>query len=292
MPDRPGVGTRVALVGVTVLALLAVVALASRGGLGGDAVGGASPSASLLDWSFSIFLVAYVLTIPFVVYALWFRRRTLARGPKQPRRWTANVVGFLLFLALALAISKLRDSRGALEGVKAPPAIGSNRRTTTAIDLTREPRFQWPVVVVTALLALAAFAAWYRLRRRRSAGRAPLLVGEELAHALDDAIDDVRAEQDPRRAVIKAYARLEAILGAHGLPRDPAEAPYEYLGRTLRRLDASAASVSGLTALFERAKFSLHEIGPELREQAIDALVAVRDELRAAAAEPEAVPAE
>jgi hypothetical protein len=41
--------------------------------------------------------------------------------------------------------------------------------------------------------------------------------------------------------------------------------------------------VTRLTDLFERAKFSQHEIGLELREQAIDALAAVRDELRHAA---------
>jgi hypothetical protein len=38
--------------------------------------------------------------------------------------------------------------------------------------------------------------------------------------------------------------------------------------------------VARLTALFERAKFSHHEIGSELKEEAIEALVAVRDELR------------
>ena len=33
-------------------------------------------------------------------------------------------------------------------------------------------------------------------------------------------------------------------------------------------------------ALFERAKFSAHDIGPSLKEDAIEALVSVRDELR------------
>jgi len=82
--------------------------------------------------------------------------------------------------------------------------------------------------------------------------------------------------------VIKAYARVEAILAAYGLPRDPAETPYEFLARSLTRLDASRSAVSRLTDLFERAKFSLHEIDPAMREDAIDALTAVRDELRGA----------
>jgi hypothetical protein len=37
-----------------------------------------------------------------------------------------------------------------------------------------------------------------------------------------------------------------------------------------------------LTALFERAKFSTHQIDPGMKNDAIDALVTVRDELRAA----------
>ena len=36
----------------------------------------------------------------------------------------------------------------------------------------------------------------------------------------------------------------------------------------------------GLTELFRVAKFSAHSLGPGDKEQAIDALVAVRDELR------------
>jgi hypothetical protein len=229
MPDRPGVGARLALVGLGVLALLAVVALASRGDLGGGAIGGPAPSASLLDWSFSIFLVAYALTIPFVVYALWFRRRAMARGPRQRHKnWLGNVVTFLVFLGLALAISELRRSHGNGTSLRTPPSIDATTgTTTTGVTAVREPAFQWPVVVVTAVLALAALGAWYWARRRRGPLRAKVLVGEELARALDDAIDDVRAETDPRRAVIKAYARMEAILGAHGLPREPAEAPYE-----------------------------------------------------------------
>jgi hypothetical protein len=82
---------------------------------------------------------------------------------------------------------------------------------------------------------------------------------------------------------------MEHALAGVGLPRDPAEAPFEYVARALESLDASAAAAERLTALFEWAKFSQHEPGPEMRDEAVDALVAVRDELRRPAAE--AVPA-
>jgi len=283
MRERTSVGTRLALVGTGVLALLAVVSLASRGRLGGGGVSGPAPSASLLDYAFSIFLVAYVLSIPFVVYALWFQRRTRTRGERKKGLWIGNLLTFLVFLAIAVAIAIMRRSRGLGEHLQAPPSIGSSTGgTTTGGPQSGEPEFQWVVAAVTAVLVLAGAAAWWWARRRRGSLREPLGVGEELALALDDAIDDVRVEPDPRRAVIKAYARVEAILAAYGLPRDPAETPYEFLARSLTRLDASRSAVSRLTDLFERAKFSLHEIDPAMREDAIDALTAVRDELRGA----------
>ena len=76
-----------------------------------------------------------------------------------------------------------------------------------------------------------------------------------------------------------AYARMEQALGRAGLPRNAAEAPFEYVERALQSLDTSAESARRLTALFERAKFSHHEPEPEMRDEAIDALLAVRDEL-------------
>ena len=55
----------------------------------------------------------------------------------------------------------------------------------------------------------------------------------------------------------------------------------EYVERALLSLDTSAAAVRRLTDLFEWARFSQHEPEPSMRDDAVDALVAVRDELRA-----------
>jgi hypothetical protein len=49
----------------------------------------------------------------------------------------------------------------------------------------------------------------------------------------------------------------------------------------LTELRVSEDAVTKLTALFERAKFSEHEIRPEAKDEAIDALVELRDQLRA-----------
>ena len=110
------------------------------------------------------------------------------------------------------------------------------------------------------------------------------MLAAAVAQAVDESLDDLRAEPDSRKAVIAAYARLERVLAAHGLPRDPAEAPLEYLGRILAQLSVSDRAVRALTDLFEEAKFSQHAVGPEMKEQAIEALQTVRDDLLAAEA--------
>jgi len=274
---------RLALVGVATLALLGVVALASRGGIGG---GGTAPKppASLLDYGFSIFIVLYFVSIPFTIWLYFTHGRAVRAGGSAPRGrgLLTNIAIFVAFVAAALAIIQVRRSHGTQPTIQFPKPVALGEQPKKAADEERAPDFQWSVVAGLGVL-VAAGVGWYVVQRcRRAARPARLGLSAELAVALDDAIDDVRAETDPRRAVIKAYARMEAVLGAHGLPRDPAEAPYEYLARALDAVDASAGSVERLTDLFERAKFSQHEIPASMRDDAIEALTAVRDELRGA----------
>ncbi len=145
------------------------------------------------------------------------------------------------------------------------------------------PHFLWNEVAVVAglLVLLGAIFALTRPKRKPKAwfGAAP----EEVAAALDESLDDLRTEPDLRRAIVAAYARMEKALGVAGLPRRPAEAPLEYVERALLELDTSGPSVGRLTDLFEWARFSQHEPEPSMRDEAVDALEAVRDELRAPA---------
>jgi hypothetical protein len=97
---------------------------------------------------------------------------------------------------------------------------------------------------------------------------------------LDETLDDLRAEADPRRAIIAAYARLERVLAANGIARRASETSDEYLARVLSNLELDSGAVERLTALFERAKFSQHDVDTAMKEEAIGALEQARDELR------------
>ena len=171
-------------------------------------------------------------------------------------------------------------------------AIGS--AGTLPIDTATQPtsgrlrvrgRRGCPVLITLGLILLAVVAYWYAGRaRKRARGELHTGLAAAVAQAVDESLDDLRAEPDPRRAVIAAYARLERVLAAHGLPRKPAEAPMEYLGRMLAELSVSDRAARALTDLFERAKFSQHAVGAEMKDEAIDALQTVRDDLLAAKA--------
>ncbi|MGL6278901.1 MAG: DUF4129 domain-containing protein, partial [Gaiella sp.] len=183
-----------------------------------------------------------------------------------------------------------------LPGLDGVPAIADKQRGRY------EPEFTpWPVVIVGVLLLAVAVTIVLR-RRAQHASRAQDGADQPetaLADVLDETLDDLRAEADPRRAVIAAYARMEEALAAVGLPRRAAEAPEEYLARVLGALEVSRDGAGRLTDLFTWARFSGHDVRPEMKTESIDTLERVRDELRAvvrrreaeAAARLEGVPA-
>jgi hypothetical protein len=144
-------------------------------------------------------------------------------------------------------------------------------------------RFDWaPVIVVSTLVLLALAAGLWLVRERRRTEPERGEMAAELAVALERTIADLRAEPDPRTAVIAAYAQMEHALAGVGLQRRADEAPREYLGRVLPEVGAQTASVERLTGLFERAKFSPHAIDAAMKDEAIDALESLRDDLRSA----------
>jgi hypothetical protein len=285
-------GRNALLTTLGIVTLVAVVAIASRGSTPAGGAGARRPTDTLLDILLSLYVVALVAGAIFFLYLLALRRTTMSQpGGGRQRSWRSTA-GLLLLVGAALLLARDLSSRR-LEGltVTLPTAPGAGAGTPAASDKeVYEAEFAWlPVSITLALLAVAVFGFWWSGRsRRRARGELGNPLADALEAALDESLDDLRAEPDPRRAVIAAYARLERVLASHGLPRKTSEAPLEYLSRMLGGLSVSPPAARRLTDLFERAKFSQHAVGPEMKEQAIDALVRVRDDLAAARALAEA----
>lgn len=283
-PKDPGLGAiRAGGAVVAVVVLLGIVALAAAGA--GPATGGADrgiaePLTTL------IFVIAAIWVAALLVASPMMTGMTLTGGQPRPRRWHGNVFAAVIFFSLVIgALFLLRRLRGGGEGLLGvnPPA----RPRPTTEPGQRVPQLDpaavdWLVVglvFAAALIGFAILAAIVVRPRGRTMGE--LEARKELEQMLDDTLDDLQREPDPRKAVIGAYARMERSLSLYGLPRRAAEAPLEYLGRVIADLTGSGSAARRLTRLFERAKFSEHAIDRAMKEEAIGAVVAVRDDLRA-----------
>jgi hypothetical protein len=280
-----------------VLLALVAVALAARGSTPTGTNRTRRPSDTLVDVLFSLYIVVLVGGACLVVYMLVLHRHVRAEEGNARRQTLLETV---LIWALLLGVGLLAAKRLAeWEGIQRTPLTdlfrnATHEQTQPAAAAGRSPEFSWLPVLVTVGLIVLALGAWWVAGRARKQARGEFRLGlaQAVVEAVDESLDDLRAETDPRRAVIAAYARLERVLANHGVARRPSEAPLEYLARILASLQVGDEAVATLTHLFERAKFSQHAVGPEMKEQAISALVTVRDELLVARALARKVQAE
>ncbi len=285
-------GTALTLLGVT--AALALVAIAARGETPLGRGGGRRAGDLFYDTLLSLFMLLMLAGVGLFLYLLLLRKDALIKAgdPRARRRPVRSLVVYGLFLAALFAVIRLLQARNP-RGITIPSLApgGTATSTNAAADPNAyRPEFAWlPVGIVLLVVALGLLAAWWSARaRKRARGVREPTFAEELADVLAETLDDLRAEADPRRAVIGAYARLERALAASGVARRPAEAPLEYLARVLGELQVTPSAARRLTLLFERAKFSQHEIGPQMKDDAIAALETIQAELRAAELQAEA----
>lgn len=291
-----GRGRRALLAVGVAVALLAAVAIASSGNTPTGDGGVRRPADRLLDVFISLYLVALPLGGLFLLVSFVLKRGSdlseRASGRARRGRGAGLAVSALFFLGVAGLVKVLADRVGEDQDQSLQPLPGSGETTAGGSQASDAYKPEFAPLGVALVLAVvgASVLAWYlseRARRRRL-GAGPPPLGLVLADVLDETVDDLRAESDPRRAVVAAYARLERTLSAYGLPRRPSEAPEEYLARILADLEVGRLAARRLTTLFETAKFSRHEVDETMRDEAIAALEAVRQDLRAAEARAEA----
>jgi hypothetical protein len=273
---------------IVVTALLAVVAIAAHGRpLDSSSRGHGGLPGSFWDYTYTtIVILAVPILLAGVLAALYVRPARKKRRPFWQSMLRTVVICVLIVGFEALLIHRLNLRHLRLHSPHSPAESGqpgAEGQHGQHVSGRQHLQFQWDeLAIVLTLLFVLAVAVVIALRRSRpDRGTLDAIAPEVLAAALDESLDDLRNDPDLRRAIIAAYSRMETALAAAGLPRDPAEAPFEYVERALVSLDTSVASVRRLTDLFEWARFSHHEPEPSMRDDAVDALVAVRDELRA-----------
>ena len=277
---------RLALIGV-VAVLLAVVAWAVTGVQTGGASGSARTMSPGVSGTLAAILAAawgagVVVTI---VLVRRLRRRLAedAEGldPRPPVPWWVTMVAWLIVAAVFLMLLvTFRNGQDRQPRTPAPTAAPGDLTSGTPEDQRRPSA--WVIVGFIAGAAAAAAALAFAARRQApiEEDREPL--PELLRHVVgvvDDSINDIERDPDPRRAIIRAYARMEAVLARGGIPRRPSETPLEYIDGALRTLAIPAAPARSLTDLFEIARFSDRPIDISMKRRAIDCLLDIRSAL-------------
>jgi hypothetical protein len=287
---RPRSPVGLVLLAAGLLILLGLVAAVSRAHhTPGGHAGIHSPPTGVGDYVFSIFVLLLAGMMVFLLW-LWFAERDMLAQGRPQHRGSMRLLGFLAIFAVIAAVISHFPGLQIGRGKPNPLAkLNAGQRAKALRDAQRvkgqeqAPQFKWlPVFIATSAgLAVLGVIGVRSVRRSRRSLVESFLLEREFEELVDDTLADLYAESDARKAIIAAYARVERLFATQGLPRDRSEAPVEYLERVLPELRASGAALGRLTALFQWAKFSAHDVDRPMRDEAIGALVEVRDELRA-----------
>jgi hypothetical protein len=235
------------------------------------------------------------LSVPFLVlmslvalYILLLMIPGLRMRPKKPADQQESLARMaLLLLLLAPVWAGVKDQipvdLGGLLG-----GFGNHLPSLASPGVDTPPAVHSAVVegiLETLLLALGLIGfgvvAWLYLvlLPERGQGTLPRVAAAELHGAVEDSLDDLRTLPDARLAIIRCYDRFERVLAGADVRRPAWQTATEFMRTALAHPWLPADGIRELTALFEVARFSRHEVGPAHRERAWRALMAVKSAL-------------
>jgi hypothetical protein len=211
---------------------------------------------------------------------------------KRPVRQIAPMGPRLALLILLLAAWALLPPvqeavRDTLEALRSDPPnqqSGSDADPGDRLRQESSERLGWALtaLLTVAMLGVGAGVVWV-LREKPEADEEGPQTPPELVAGVELSIADLEDVAEPRAAILACYRRLQTAADEAGVARRPSDTPFELLARLLHSLGASGVAAQNLTELFERARFSDHEIDDSMRHQALQALAEVRTALGAKA---------
>ncbi len=226
-------------------------------------------------------LVALVMGVGLVVAVLLllsmiFSRQEAIEVPERKPVWPFIVVAVLVVIAFS------RLDRG--EPVEIEVEVPPTTQLDTEVDVPGTPTIAASElgVVLIAIVLSVVLVAWSR--RRLGAVATPddgddSSFQDRLVPIVDEAANQLELGNDPRSAVMVAYAGVEGALAELGHPPQPTETPTEYLTRILSEVIVDPAPLIDLARLHELARFSNHLITEGDKWEAAAALRRVRSEL-------------
>jgi len=215
------------------------------------------------------------------------QRRRKQPPPQQPREearrspWQAFVtlivwlvlmcLGVILLIRHSPQLLQLWDRlRAEIEAVQSLLEVGRDSLVYQVSSPTAGYALFAIVIVVYGGLALLGL--WVLMEGRGGAhvGHSPEDPhARQVWRAMTAGVRALQEHTDPRQAIIACYARLERLLGDHGVPAYRHLTPQEYMGAALRGLDLPQDAFAGLVELFELARYSLHPLDDAARTTAL-----------------------
>jgi uncharacterized membrane protein YccC len=285
---RPLSAGRLAVTIAGALVLIALVVMASRGDRPSGAVdtGGKTTSTVVINISLLVLAIVAAGMVVMVLFSFQPGRSAMPQ-PRTGPKLLGQLLGLLLLCGVAFVVlASIRNGWTRNQGQTGADSVAAALRQLQRKAPSSGEGIDWVpagIVFAATMVGLAALGVVYM--RRQPLPEPDAALRDRLAQLFDETLHDLYAEEDPRRAVIGAYSRMERILANYDMERRSSEAPHEYVSRVLEQVVASGSSVRRLTRLYERARFSPHTIDPAMKNEAIAAVEAIRDELRAREAE-------
>ncbi len=235
---------------------------------------------------------AYLIILFMVSVAGLYCYLLLTSARKRPVRPIASMGPRLALLVLLLGAWALLPPvqeavSDTLEALRRDPpnqrsGSGSNPGDRLRRESSERLGYALTALLAVAMVGVAAGVVWVLREEPEAEDEAPQ-TPPELATGVELSIADLEHIAEPRAAVLASYRRLQSAADEAGVIRRPSDAPFELLERMLNSLGASGTAARRLTELFERARFSNHEIDEAMRKQALQALTEVRAALAAKA---------
>lgn len=226
------------------------------------------------------------------------------------RRWLP-LFAILVLIGAALSAAALAEPQIDVVPLPRPTSTenaagrGATPRETTAAPAATDDAMSvsvdippWVNVVLSAacvlsIVLVAALLLWFVLRDTMRARGRPITTDEgdpavpavhaaEVAAALDAGLAELTdMDRDPRRAVIACWVRLEEAATAAGTPRQPSDAPGDYVLRLLSTQAVSRKVLDRFASVYRHARYGASPVDEAMRELAISSLSRLRTELTA-----------
>lgn len=290
---------RLWLVGLSLLAAFGAVNLIQGLQLAGFYPAGEVPSAVFVDLPVSKVDPRTTLAISFIISILglslvlgaylWYRPR--GRGLTWWELLPLLVLG-LVFLAFILALAADTDRDVGLPEEDTEVEVeepGGGDAETERPPLGTYTRIIPAAQILGLMLLMLAITAVYLLLGplgiRRRIAAVPHQVEDrakmEVIRSASEGMYRLKLGDDVRSVIIRCYKEMVDALEIHGLNAMPHMTARELEMEVLGRMGLSQYTLSTLRTLFERARYSRHEMTELDRSKAIEALEAVKADLEA-----------